>query len=773
LIVYPIIDGLPYDGSGGRANLSVITSDQSENFGEFSINYTVPLTYDYISNLIFSANITEYGTGVYVRSDCVQAPVYQSIQIVPALNQTSAHLYVFDAPEPFVERGDTFTISGYVQTATGYVYDSGLGKYVLQYTNKGGLIVHPIVDGLPYDGTGGRANLSVLSSNVGGHTGEYTINFPVPLTYDFTNNLIFSANITEYGPGINVRGDTVQAPIYHSIQVVPGITQTTAHLYLLPATEQYVQRGDSFTIRGYTQTVSGYYYDPGQLKYIPQYANAGGLIVYPIVDGVNYNGVGGNANYSVISSDQAGSIGEFSISFPVPVTYDVREDLVYSANISQIGPGINVREDTVQAPSSYSIDVIAVSSQISFVVVPTTPIFVNDRVTIEFNCTDELGAGDFNDLLTNGAFFFYFNGNINNILNGVAIDSIDNGLVTISFDFPENMVSIGVAFMGIKTNSGNDYWEYPPVNISTPLTRVISMEGNINFKNLQNPGLTIAYQGDTAVISGYLTTNGGSGIVSQKVVQIYRNNTLIGSNTTTGDGFFYYSFSTLPIPINTTAGITVILQSYDTTLPSGNSTFLLEIEFYVTNKINTPLEVSNWTRIILPIVLVAAVIVGVVIFQRKRMDLARKRQLDVKSITKNTKLLIVSSLYESGKGREAIAYTFSIYTDLINQKYHLEKTAGNTIREFAILMVTKYGQDPLRVYPYIQMVESVTYGATRIKPETFARAMALFARVYMELTGVQLQYNMPGGLGSIQDIQIDVKTVNLTPGGASSNPPKK
>ena len=54
----------------------------------------------------------------------------------------------------------------------------------------------------------------------------------------------------------------------------------------------------------------------------------------------------------------------------------------------------------------------------------------------------------------------------------------------------------------------------------------------------------------------------------------------------------------------------------------------------------------------------------------------------------------------------------------------------------------KYGLDPLRVYPYISMIEDVIYGAYEVDRKTFDKAITLFGRIFQEITGVLLTYNL-------------------------------
>jgi len=117
------------------------------------------------------------------------------------------------------------------------------------------------------------------------------------------------------------------------------------------------------------------------------------------------------------------------------------------------------------------------------------------------------------------------------------------------------------------------------------------------------------------------------------------------------------------------------------------------------------------------------------------MDIVSAKEAKLREVDKSGKMGVIISLCDASKWREAIAYTYHIYSGLINEKYSVSRTKFETLREFAIKCVTKYGQDPLRVYPYVGLVESVIYGNLNVDKTTFQKAMTLFGRIFQDLTG--------------------------------------
>ncbi|MHA1338981.1 MAG: hypothetical protein ACTSRZ_12005 [Promethearchaeota archaeon] len=105
----------------------------------------------------------------------------------------------------------------------------------------------------------------------------------------------------------------------------------------------------------------------------------------------------------------------------------------------------------------------------------------------------------------------------------------------------------------------------------------------------------------------------------------------------------------------------------------------------------------------------------------------------------NEKLRNVRILLESGRKREAIAYLYIIYTQLANLKLGVQKKVSQTIRDYAIIMVKEYNQNPQNIYPFIQKVEKAIYGGVSVTDEMFQDIVNSFNTLHIELTGK----NMP------------------------------
>jgi hypothetical protein len=118
--------------------------------------------------------------------------------------------------------------------------------------------------------------------------------------------------------------------------------------------------------------------------------------------------------------------------------------------------------------------------------------------------------------------------------------------------------------------------------------------------------------------------------------------------------------------------------------------------------------------------------------------MARRKKESQPELNVTQKLSNVKLLYNTGRIKEAIAYMYTIYTDLALQKYGVRKTFSQTVRDFAIIMVKQYGQDPANIYPFIQQIEKAIYGGYPSTPEFFAQIVDSFGKIYREMSGHRL-----------------------------------
>ncbi|MHA1689429.1 MAG: hypothetical protein ACTSUN_08865 [Promethearchaeota archaeon] len=112
-------------------------------------------------------------------------------------------------------------------------------------------------------------------------------------------------------------------------------------------------------------------------------------------------------------------------------------------------------------------------------------------------------------------------------------------------------------------------------------------------------------------------------------------------------------------------------------------------------------------------------------------------KFDIRKKIQNLKTLI-----ESGRSKEAIAYIYLIYNELIKNKYNKPRLPYQTIREYAITCVNELNQKPENVYPFVSKVESIIYGGIKPDKEDFQSTIQLFSNIYQEVTGTTLSINL-------------------------------
>jgi len=104
--------------------------------------------------------------------------------------------------------------------------------------------------------------------------------------------------------------------------------------------------------------------------------------------------------------------------------------------------------------------------------------------------------------------------------------------------------------------------------------------------------------------------------------------------------------------------------------------------------------------------------------------MARKKKDAQEGLNVSSKLKNVKLLYNTDRIKEAIAYLYTIYTDLA--------------RDFAIIMVKQHGQDPANIYPFIQEIEKAIYGGYPSTPDFFMQIVESFGKIYREMSGHRL-----------------------------------
>ncbi|NVM45503.1 MAG: hypothetical protein HWN79_11360 [Candidatus Lokiarchaeota archaeon] len=119
--------------------------------------------------------------------------------------------------------------------------------------------------------------------------------------------------------------------------------------------------------------------------------------------------------------------------------------------------------------------------------------------------------------------------------------------------------------------------------------------------------------------------------------------------------------------------------------------------------------------------------------KKKKSKKEPEPEVDIKLKFENIK-----TLTDSNRAKEAIAYIYLIYNDIITLKFKKPRLAYQTIREYAITCVKDLGQKPETIYPFIKKIEDIIYGGIEPTTKELNFTVQLFSNLYNDITGKTL-----------------------------------
>ena len=117
------------------------------------------------------------------------------------------------------------------------------------------------------------------------------------------------------------------------------------------------------------------------------------------------------------------------------------------------------------------------------------------------------------------------------------------------------------------------------------------------------------------------------------------------------------------------------------------------------------------------------------------MNMAKKKKVIEPEVNIRQKFDNMKVLVESNRAKEAIAYIYLVYNDIITLKFKKPRLAYQTIREYAITCVNELDQKPESVYPFIKKIEDIIYGGIEPTSKEINYTVQLFSTLYNEVTG--------------------------------------
>ena len=123
----------------------------------------------------------------------------------------------------------------------------------------------------------------------------------------------------------------------------------------------------------------------------------------------------------------------------------------------------------------------------------------------------------------------------------------------------------------------------------------------------------------------------------------------------------------------------------------------------------------------------------------KKKKKAVEPEIDIKQKLENVKVLV-----DTNRPKEAIAYIYLVYDDLINVKFKKPRLIHQTIREYAITCVNELEKKfkPESVYPFIKKIEDIIYGGVEPTTKELNFTIDLFSNLYNEITGKTVNFSL-------------------------------
>ena len=123
----------------------------------------------------------------------------------------------------------------------------------------------------------------------------------------------------------------------------------------------------------------------------------------------------------------------------------------------------------------------------------------------------------------------------------------------------------------------------------------------------------------------------------------------------------------------------------------------------------------------------------------KKKKKVPEQEIDIKQKFENVKVLV-----NTNRPKEAIAYIYLVYDDLINVKFKKPRLIHQTIREYAIKCVNELEKKlkPESVYPFIKKIEDIIYGGVEPTTKELNFTIDLFSNLYNEITGKTFNFSL-------------------------------
>ncbi len=110
-----------------------------------------------------------------------------------------------------------------------------------------------------------------------------------------------------------------------------------------------------------------------------------------------------------------------------------------------------------------------------------------------------------------------------------------------------------------------------------------------------------------------------------------------------------------------------------------------------------------------------------------------KKKIEVVSLDVNERMRRVKILQQTNRTKEAIAYIFLTFTDVLKEKYGPKVWKPSlTMQELAIRLVKarQVRMDPEKIYPFISHLERILYGGEPATDAKLEETKQFFQNIY-------------------------------------------
>ena len=125
--------------------------------------------------------------------------------------------------------------------------------------------------------------------------------------------------------------------------------------------------------------------------------------------------------------------------------------------------------------------------------------------------------------------------------------------------------------------------------------------------------------------------------------------------------------------------------------------------------------------------------------KKKKKKKTPEPEINIKQKFDNVKILV-----ETNRSKEAIAYIYLVYDDIITVKFRRPRLSHQTIREYAIACVNELEKKlkPESIYPFIKKIEDIIYGGIEPTNKELNFTVDLFSNIYNEITGKSFTFKL-------------------------------